>query len=142
MMGQQLVSLTIGGLAAACDVSTPTIRYYEKIALLPKADRNQGDQRRYGHEDIERLTFIRRCRAFGFSTKQVRTLVSHTKKTEADCTSSRQIAVARVGDIRARIQDLVALEKSLQKLIDTCDVVCGDDAGRDCVAFREMRLLR
>lgn len=49
-----------------------TIRYYELIDLLPGADRQNGNQRCYGDEDVRRLTFTRRCRDFGFSIEQVR----------------------------------------------------------------------
>jgi DNA-binding transcriptional MerR regulator len=67
--------LRIGALAEHTGTSAPTIRYYEEIGLLRAAPRQAGNQRVYGRDDVERLTFIRRCREFDFSIEQVRTLV-------------------------------------------------------------------
>jgi DNA-binding transcriptional MerR regulator len=77
--------LTIGKLAKAAGVSTPTIRYYEEIGLLPPADRSESGQRVYGAEDLERLTFIRRCRDFGFGIEQVRLLAGLSISADRDC---------------------------------------------------------
>ena len=65
-------NLKIGALAKRTSTNGPTIRYYEEIGLLPQADRQAGGQRIYSEDDVRRLTFIRRCREFGFSVEQVR----------------------------------------------------------------------
>lgn len=133
-------SLTIGTLGKTCGVSPPTIRYYEQINLLPPAERNTGGQRRYGRTTVERLTFIRRCRAFGFSTKQVRTMLDVKVGAVKNCVASREIAQARVDDVAAQIADLRALRKDLQNLIAVCDTTCGVDETQTCGAFTELRL--
>jgi len=69
-------TLRIGDLAGRTGTSAPTIRYYEQIGLLRHATRQSGNHRVYTREDVERLTFIRRCREFDFSIEQVRVLVS------------------------------------------------------------------
>ena len=79
------ITLTIGMLAKACKVSTPTIRYYEQIGLMPKAERARSDQRRYDRAAVGRLTFIRRSSDFGFSTKQVRTLLDVPSGASEGC---------------------------------------------------------
>ena len=134
------ISLTIGGLAKTCQVSTPTIRYYEQIGLMPKAERTRSDQRRYDRAAIERLTFIRRARDFGFSTKQVRVLLAVPSGTSDGCQASRKIAQSRVQDIRSKIEDLHALEKSLQSLIASCDESCASGDPATCSAFVEMKM--
>lgn len=134
------ISLTIGGLAKACDVSTPTIRYYEQIDLMPKAERSRSDQRRYGRAAIERLTFIRRARGFGFSTKQVRALLEVPSGECAGCQASREIAHSHVKDVRSKIADLRALEKALQSLIASCDETCASGDPATCSAFIELKL--
>jgi DNA-binding transcriptional MerR regulator len=63
----------------------PTIRYYEQIGLLPKAARRLGGHRLYGEADRRRLTFIRRCRAFGFPIEEVRKLAALVDTPEQDC---------------------------------------------------------
>jgi hypothetical protein len=55
---------TIGALAKATGVSTPTIRYYEEIGLLPRANRTTSGQRSYDQDDLGRLTFIKQCLSF------------------------------------------------------------------------------
>ena len=138
-MTNQTYSLSIGALAKACNVPTPTIRYYEKIALLPLAERSRSDQRRYDKDDVARLSFIRRCRAFGFSTKQVRSLLAVPTGSVADCQTSKNIALNRIKEIRTKVSDLLALEKELKAVIDQCQATCGDQSDNTCAAFVEMQ---
>jgi DNA-binding transcriptional MerR regulator len=77
--------LKIGALAAQTGTNAPTIRYYEEIGLLQRAHRRPGGQRVYGDADIKRLTFIRRCREFGFSIDQVRALISLVQDPRRAC---------------------------------------------------------
>lgn len=131
--------MTIGALAKACKVPTPTIRYYEKIALLPKAERSRADQRRYTRVDVERLDFIRRCRAFGFSIQQIRLLLAVPTGSAADCQISKDIAQERINDIRGKITDLRALEKDLKAVIDECEITCSGQGNQTCGAFVGMQ---
>ena len=138
-MTNKAISLTIGTLAKTCGVSTPTIRYYEKIGLLPTADRSRSDQRRYGQIDIDRLNFVRRSRAFGFSTAQVRTLLSVPNGSVADCHVSKCIAQDRIHEIRQKVADLLALEQELKAVIETCQTVYDDQNDQVCAAFTQMQ---
>lgn len=130
--------LTIGQLAKSASVTTPTIRYYEEIGLLPQAGRSPAGQRIYDESDLERLTFIRRCRDFGFSIDQVRTLAGLSISTDQDCTQVRDIALAHLTEVRAKLDELKALEVSLQRFASQCDAVCAGGAGRDCVVFKDL----
>lgn len=103
----------IGTLAERTGTSAATIRYYEEINLLRRPDRQEGNQRRYGEEDVRRLTFIRRCRDFGFSIEQVRILVSLVQDRSRSCTEARDLAQAHLTDIRSKLRELKALEKSI-----------------------------
>jgi DNA-binding transcriptional MerR regulator len=69
-------NLKIGALAKQTGANVPTIRYYEEIGLLRSVGRQAGNQRVYSDADVKSLTFIRRCREFGFSIDQVRSLVA------------------------------------------------------------------
>ncbi|MDO9246190.1 MAG: MerR family transcriptional regulator, partial [Phenylobacterium sp.] len=64
-------ALSIGRLAERSGTNPPTIRYYEQIGLLKRPDRRERGHRTYGQTDLTRLTFIRRCREFGFPIEQV-----------------------------------------------------------------------
>lgn len=131
--------LSIGQLAKAAGVTTPTIRYYEEIGLLPKAGRSAAGQRVYDESELERLTFIRRCRDFGFSIEQVRVLAGLSISADADCSQVRDMAHAHLSEVRAKLADLKALEGSLVVFADQCDTACAGGPGRDCVVFDAMR---
>ncbi len=131
--------LTIGALAKAAGVTTPTIRYYEEIGLLPPAGRSASGQRIYEATDLERLTFIRRCRDFGFSIDQVRLLSGLSISPDKDCLEVGNIAKAHLGEVRDKLAELRALEKSLAAFAAQCDSACAGGPGRDCVVFDNLR---
>lgn len=128
----------IGTLAKTTGVAVPTIRYYEEIGLLPPARRSAAGQRQYDEADIDRLLFIRRARDFGFSVEQVRNLLDLSLSADRDCFELRDIAAAHLGEVRAKLRELRALEKSLAHFERQCASVCEGGAGRDCVIFKDM----
>jgi DNA-binding transcriptional MerR regulator len=130
--------LTIGALAKATGVSAPAIRYYEEVGLLPKANRSAAGQRLYDDTDIDRLTFIRRSRDFGFSIDQVRQLADLSISADRDCFEVRDMAAAQLEEVRARLKELRALERSLTGFVKQCASVCAGGSGRDCVVFKDM----
>lgn len=130
--------LTIGQLAKAAGVTTPTIRYYEEIGLLPPAGRSAAGQRIYEERDLERLTFIRRCRDFGFSIDQVRVLAGLSISADKDCRAVRDMAHTHLGEVQAKLRELKALEASLEMFAEQCDTICAGGPGRDCVVFANM----
>lgn len=129
---------SIGALAKAAGVTTPTIRYYEDIGLLPKPERNASGQRVYDDSDVERLTFIRRCRDFGFSIDQVRLLASLSISPDRDCAEVRDIAHEHLTDVRAKLAELKALEQSLAGFVDRCDIACCGGPSRECLVFKDI----
>lgn len=130
--------LKISVLAARTGTTTPTIRFYEEIGLLPAADRQEGGQRRYGEEDVRRLTFIRRCREFGFSVEQVRELVALIEDPARSCTDAREIAQGHLGAIRAKLAELKALERDMVRFVERCDTQCVGGPGPSCVPLAEL----
>lgn len=130
--------LTIGQIAKAAGVTTPTIRYYEEIGLLPPAGRSAAGQRIYAEGDLERLTFIRRCRDFGFSIDQVRVLAGLAISADQDCRAVRDMAHAHLGEVRGKLAELRALESSLETFAEECDTICAGGPGRHCVVFANM----
>lgn len=128
----------IGELAQRTRTNAPTIRYYEQIGLLPRPDRQQGNQRRYADEDVGRLTFIRRCREFGFSIVQVRTLTALVADRSRSCMEARELAHAHLLDVRAKLRELRALEKSIAAFVATCDAECVGGPGPGCVILDDL----
>jgi MerR family transcriptional regulator, mercuric resistance operon regulatory protein len=120
-----LSDISIGDLSRQSECHVETIRYYERIGLLPKP-RRQGRHRRYGADDVARLRFIRRARQFGFRLEDVRVLVRLASGTrEVVCAEARQLAAARVAEVRAKIADLQAMERILTGAICQCDAARG-----------------
>jgi MerR family transcriptional regulator, copper efflux regulator len=131
-------SLRIGALAERAGTNAPTIRYYEEIGLLRPADRQVGGQRAYGDEDVKRLTFIRRCRDFGFSIEQVRSLVALVQDRERSCMEARDLAQEHLTAVRAKLNELKALEHSIAGFITTCDASCAGGPGPECAILDEL----
>ncbi len=118
----------IGVLATATDVNIETIRYYEKIGLMPAPPRNEGRQRIYDQSHLKRLTFIRRSRELGFSLSQVRELLGLVRGHELMCAEVKSMTDGHVADIRRKVKDLKKLERVLTDLSAQCD----GDAVPDC----------
>jgi DNA-binding transcriptional MerR regulator len=131
-------TLKIGALATATGTTTPTIRFYEEIGLLPAATRQTGGQRRYGIEDVKRLTFIRRCRDFGFPVEQVRELVNLIQDSSRSCTEVRDIAHAHLDAVRRKLAELRALERDIARFVERCDSECVGGPGPSCVPLTEL----
>jgi MerR family transcriptional regulator, copper efflux regulator len=130
--------LTIGALARETGVSTPTIRYYEEIGLLPQAGRGANGQRIYDHAGLQRLTFIKRCRDFGFSIDQVRVLANLSISTGTDCREVRDIAQSHLNQVREKRSELRALAIHLHRFVAACDAACIGSPSCDCVIFQEI----
>lgn len=111
---------SIGDLAKATGTKVVTIRYYERIGLLPEPPRTSGNYRAYDKKHRERLHFIRRCRDLGFTLEQVRELLDLSKKTDKDCAAVDRLALDHLAEIERKIDDLKRLEKELRHLSDCC----------------------
>lgn len=125
--------LRISALALRTGTTAPTIRYYEEIGLLPMAERQDGGQRRYADADVRRLTFVRRCRDFGFSIDQVRALVALLDNQSRRCSDVRDIGHAHLVSLRAKLSELRALERMMVDFVRSCDETCVGGVGADCV---------
>lgn len=131
------MGLKIGELAQVTGTTAPTIRYYEEIGLLALPTRVSG-QRRYGDDDVRRLTFIRRCRDFGFPIEQVRILTSLMQDSQRPCGEARDIAEAHLAAVREKLRELHALEHSIAGFIEAADIACPGGSGADCVVLEQL----
>ncbi|ANY81291.1 MerR family transcriptional regulator [Microvirga ossetica] len=131
-------ALTIGALADQTGCNVPTIRYYEEIGLPPPARRRPGGHRFYSEADLRRLTFIRRCRDFGFPIEQVRALVELTESSDKDCNEARDLAQAHLEDVRRKLAELQALERTLVGFVETCTAACAGGPASDCVILDDL----
>jgi DNA-binding transcriptional MerR regulator len=132
------MGLKIGDLAKRTGTNAPNIRYYEGIGLLPPAARRNSRQRAYSDEDVKRLTFVRRCREFGFSIQQVRLLASLMQDRSRSCTEARDLAQEHLAAVRAKLVELKALERTIVSLVISCDTSCVGGPGPDCVILEDL----
>ena len=112
--------LVIGALSQRTGCNIETIRYYERVGLLPTPARSPGGYRLYGTEHLKRLTFIRRARALGFSIHEVRKLLDLADHRRRPCAEARVVAAAHLGDVRAKIADLRTMERVLRETVARC----------------------
>jgi DNA-binding transcriptional MerR regulator len=130
--------MTIGALASQTQCTVPTIRYYEEIGLLPRASRRFGGHRVYGDADLRRLTFIRRCRDFGFPIEQIREFVTLVGSLSRDCTAARDLAQHHLDEVRRKVKELRALERSLKHYVEDCDAHCAGGPAAACVILEDL----
>jgi MerR family mercuric resistance operon transcriptional regulator len=124
-------AIPIGELSRRTGCNIETIRYYERIGLLPAPPR-RGRYRAYGQVDVGRLGFVRRARELGFTLDEVRMLLGLAASGPAPCAEARALAAAHLRDVRARIADLRRMERVLAETVRACDA--GDDAGCPLIA--------
>jgi DNA-binding transcriptional MerR regulator len=113
--------ITIGALSKRTGVNIETIRYYERIRLIPSAPRTDSGRRLYGAEDIRRLTFIRHARELGFDIAAIKAMLALQDLPEASCEQVSQIATAQLEAVESRIRRLLGLRAELTRMIKECD---------------------
>lgn len=112
---------TIGILAKQTGCNIETIRYYERIGLLPKPLRSQGGHRLYADDDVRRLAFVRRSRELGFTLDEVRRLLHYVDDGSYTCAEIREITVEHLAEVRRKLAELRRLERVLKDMVATCD---------------------
>lgn len=110
--------MKIGALAEQTGVHVETIRYYQNLGLMPKPTRAHGSVRRYGPEAADRLRFIKRAQALGFSLEEVRLLLDLS--VGEHCAETRTFAEQKKRLVAKKISDLRSIQIALDKLIRAC----------------------
>lgn len=113
-------SIAIGELSRRTGCNIETIRYYERIGILPKAAR-RGRYRSYSKADSDRLSFVRRARELGFTLEEIRALLRIAVQEQLACGEARDIAVAHLEKVRARLVYLRRMEGVLDTVVRACD---------------------
>ena len=112
--------MAIGELARSTGTKAETIRYYERIGLLPQPARTAANYRSYGKDELMRLSFIRRARALGFSIEQVSALLDLANFRDKSCEAVDALAQKHLATIDSKVADLTALRSELADLIGQC----------------------
>ena len=118
---------TIGKLSRLAGVGIETIRYYERIRLLPRPPRSRNGRRSFGSDSLSTLAFIRRCRGLGFSLNDIRALLA-LRVSQRRCADVKTIAERHLDMVRTKLQTLLEMELSLTELV----AICPGDASAAC----------
>lgn len=113
--------IAIGILSRRTGVNIETIRYYERIGLIPSPPRTDSGRRLYGLEDVRRLTFIRHARDLGFEIAAIKTMLALQEAPDASCEQVCQIASDQLAAVESRIQRLAGLRSELSRMIAGCE---------------------
>ena len=108
--------LRIGELSQKVDLPTQTIRYYERMRLLPKPRRALNGYRHYDHADVQRLRFIRSARALNFSLDDIHEILELRDRGTAPCRVAMDLMSNQISAIDRRIRELGHLRAELRRL--------------------------
>ena len=120
--------LTIGALSKATGCKIETIRYYERIGVMPDPPRTAGGHRIYATEHLKRLGFVRRSRELGFTLDEVRVLLNLADGGEDSCEKVRRLTLDHADEIVRRMADLKKMEVILRDMAARCNT----DVVPDC----------
>ena len=115
------MSSSIGVLSRRTGCKVETIRYYERIGLLPAPSRSAGGHRLYGEDHLKRLTFIRRGRELGFSLDDIRGLLGLVDGGAYTCAEVKAVTLEHLGEVRRKLADLRRLERVLKGMAAECE---------------------
>jgi MerR family mercuric resistance operon transcriptional regulator len=110
----------IGEVSRLTGVNIETVRYYERIELLPKPDRTAGGNRQYNQDQLKQLFFIKRARELGFSIREIRGLLAMALNTEFTCAEVHDITIEHLTSVQEKITSLQRLEAVLKDMAAEC----------------------
>jgi DNA-binding transcriptional MerR regulator len=126
-------SYPIGEVTRLTGLSADTLRYYEKIGLLPRVERNAAGLRRYNDKDVSRLRFIRRAQTMDFSLAEIAALLAMREAPQRARRQARELTQRKLGEIEARLAEMKTLRNELKLLINLCN-----GSGKKCPIIVKM----
>lgn len=120
---------SIGETASKLGISTHTLRYYEKIGLLPPVAKSAGGRRVYTQVDLDRVQFIKRAQRMHFSLDEIRSLIALGQGASVEKPSAQRIVEEKLHQVEDRLKDLRQLKTDLSRMLSDCKMSRDDD---DC----------
>lgn len=112
--------MTRGELASKTGCNAETIRYYEKIGIMPEPRRSSAGYRQYDVADERRLGFVMRGRELGFAVEDLKSLLDLVDRRAVSCAEVEKLATAHLQAVRKKISDLKRMESTLDTTIRAC----------------------
>jgi len=120
------MQLAIGDVTRRTGLSADTLRYYERIGLLPRVSRNRGGRRIYGEDDLARLRFIQRAQQMNFRLSEIGTLLQMRAHPQRARDSVRRLTAEKLREVEQRMENLAVLRNELSLLVNLCTKARGD----------------
>ena len=120
VVSEKRQKIAIGALSGRTGVNIETIRYYERIGLLPLPPRTEGGHRLYSQEHLKRLSFIRQSRALGFTLDEIRVLLGLVDGGDYTCAEVQAMTLEHLGKVRRKIGHLKSMERVLEEMAAQC----------------------
>ena len=127
--------MRIGELAESTGVDVETVRYYDNSGILPPTAREANGYRTYGKTHLERLAFIRHCRALDMPLVNITRLLNFVDRPASDCGDINVLVDEQIGRVRSRLRSMRALEKQLTALRRMC---VEPQATQECGILQEL----
>lgn len=118
--------MRIGEVAHRSGFSPDTLRYYDKIGLMPRISRGAGGRREYGEADLERLAFIQRAKSVDFSLDDIRALLRLRSAPRGARPEVLHLTQAKLTEIERKLTDLTQLRSELTRLTGLCCSASGE----------------
>lgn len=112
--------LTVGKLAKSAGINVETVRFYERVGILPPPEKSAAGYRIYTEQSVNRLRFVCRAKALGFSLEEIKGLLALYQKPNTDCEEICHQARLKYTDIEQRIADLMKIRDALKQLEKDC----------------------
>lgn len=112
--------MQIGLLAKRAGVPIDTVRYYERNGILPPPERQASGYRAYDERDVERLRFLRRAKALGFTLVEIRDLLELSSRRDDDMGSLKTAASEKLADVERKLAELSRIRDGLRVLVEAC----------------------
>jgi len=116
------IGILIGEISRRTGVNIETIRYYERIGVMPRPNRSAGGHRLYNELQLNLLAFIKRSRELGFSLKEVSALLALIDSGKMTCSEVHAMTIEHLTQVRSKIADLRKLERALHALAAQCSL--------------------
>lgn len=112
------MSLTVSNLAAEVGLSAATVRYYERLGLLPKPERTAASHRQYQQDAVKRLRFIKSAQRLGLRLREIGELLAICDRGLCPCGHSERLLRARMAEIDTQVAELQAVRGELARVVE------------------------
>lgn len=118
----------ISKVAEMTGITIDTIRYYERLGVLPRAPRTAGGLRAYGDDVLPRVRFVQQAQALGLTLKDVKELVANEGRAGYQrCRRVRDLLKDRLIDIDSRMKQMQAFRRTLRRHLNDCEGALGQE---------------